>query len=162
MVCYTSEDDRTSSKDTRGLLNVFGVYDHTNNNRMFTHCYYKQKNGKQLLDFIRRVDSLYDSNVKRIFLVLDNVSIHKSKKVIEFISRYHLRIKLVFLPIKSPELNLIEVRWMWLQRNAINNNTFKNEQQIGKMVSDWTKYYNQTHVKTITDTLHNELTYAFT
>ncbi|MBV9179131.1 MAG: transposase, partial [Nitrososphaeraceae archaeon] len=34
--------------------------------------------------------------------------------------------KLVFLPTKSPELNLIEVRWMWLQRNAINNNTSKN------------------------------------
>jgi transposase len=151
------------AQKTRGLLNVFGVYDHTNNNRMFTHCYYKQKNGKQLLDFIRRVDSLYDSNVKRIFLVLDNLSIHKSKKVIEFISRYHLRIKLVFLPTKSPELNLIiEVRWMWLQRNAINNNTFKNEQEIGKVVSDWRKNYNHTHIKTITDNLHNELTYAFT
>jgi transposase len=108
------------------------------NNRMFTHCY-KQKNGKQLLDFIRRVDSIYDSHVKRIFLVLDNISIHKSKRVIEFILLHHQRIKLIFLPTKSPELNLIEVRWMWLQRNAINNNTFKNEQEIGKMVSDWTK-----------------------
>jgi transposase len=95
--------------------------------------------------------------------VLDNVSIlYKSKKVIEFISRYHLRIKLVFLPTKSPELNLIEVRWMWLQRNAINNNTFKNEQEIGKVVSDWRKNYNNTHIKTITDTLHNELTNGFT
>ena len=51
---------------------------------------------------------------------------------------------------------------MWLQRNAINNNTLKNEQEIGKMVSDWTKHYNHTHTKTITDTLHNELTYAYT
>ncbi|MBV9179058.1 MAG: transposase, partial [Nitrososphaeraceae archaeon] len=68
----------------------------------------------------------------------------------------------VFLPTKSPELNLIEIRWMWLQRSAINNNTFKNEQEIGKMVSDWTKHYNQTHVKTITDNLQNELNYAFT
>ena len=148
------------AQKTRGLLNVFGVYDHTNN-RIFTHCY-NQKNGKQLLDFIRRVDSLYDSNVKKIFLVLDNISIHKSKKVIEFILLHHQRIKLVFLPTKSPELNLIEIRWMWLQRSAINNNTFKNEQEIGKMVSDWTKHYNQTHVKTITDNLQNELNYAFT
>lgn len=148
------------AQKTRGLLNVFGVYDHTNN-RIFTHCY-KQKNGKQLLDFIRRVDSIYDSNVKKIFLVLDNISIHKSKKVIESILLHHQRIKLVFLPTKSPELNLIEIRWMWLQRSAINNNTFKNEQEIGKMVSDWTKHYNQTHIKTITDTLQNELNYAFT
>jgi DDE superfamily endonuclease len=131
------------------------------NNRMFTHCY-KQKNGKQLLDFIRRADSIYDSNVKRVFLVLDNISIHKSKKVIEFISVHYPRIKLVFLPTKSPELNLIEIRWMWLQRNAINNNTFRNEHEIGKMVSNWTKYYNHTHIKTTTDNLHNELNYVFT
>lgn len=94
--------------------------------------------------------------------VLDNISIHKSKKVIEFISLHHQRVKLVFLPTKSPELNLIEIRWIWLQRSAINNNTFENEHEIGKLVSDWTKYYNETHIKTITDTLHNELYYAFT
>jgi hypothetical protein len=62
------------------------------------------------LDFIRRVDSLYDSTIKRIFLVVDNISIHKAKKVREILSRYHRRITLVFLPIKSPELNLIEVK----------------------------------------------------
>ena len=53
-------------------------------------------------------------------------------------------------------------KWMWLQRNAINNNTFKNEQEIGKVVSDWRENYNHTHIKTITDTLHNELTNLFT
>ena len=130
---------------------MFGVYDHTNN-RMFTHCY-KQKNGKQLLDFIRRVDSLYDSNVKGIFLVLDNISIHKSKKVMEFISRYHRRIKLVFLPTKSPELNLIEVRWMWLQRKAIDNSTFRNQSDIGQAVQDWTENYNAIHGRRINDIL---------
>ena len=41
------------------------------------------------------------------------------------------RIKLVFLPVRSSELNLIEVRWVWLQRQAINNSIFKDEQEIG-------------------------------
>jgi len=49
---------------------------------------------------------------------------------------------------------------VWLQ-NVINNNTFNNEQKIGKVVSDWTKPSNHTHIKTITDYLHSELTYAF-
>ena len=45
---------------------------------------------------------------------------------------------IVFLPTRSPELNLIEVRWMWLQRQTINNSTFRNGCDIGKVVSDWT------------------------
>jgi transposase len=135
----------------KGILNVFGIYDYTND-RMFTHCY-KKKNGKEFIDFIQRVDSLYDSSVKTIFFVLDNISIHKAKKVKEAISHYYPRITLVFLPIKSPELNLIEVRWMWLQRKAINNSTFTNEHDIGKAVSDWTENYNATHGRTIGDIL---------
>ncbi|HEY6536858.1 MAG TPA: transposase [Candidatus Nitrosocosmicus sp.] len=48
-----------------------------------------------------------------MFLVLDNVSIHKSNnKVKETLVKYHPRIHLVFLPPRSPELNLIEVRWL--------------------------------------------------
>jgi transposase len=105
----------------KGILNVFGVYDHTNN-QMWTHGY-RKKTGKQFLDFIKRVDQKYDdSNIKQIFLVLDNVSIHKSNKVKQTMVKHHPRIHLVFLPpTRSPELNLIEVRWMWMQRQAINN-----------------------------------------
>ena len=80
-------------------------------------------------------------------MVLDNLSIHKSNnKVKETLVRYHPRIHLVFLPTRSPELNLIEVRWLWLPRQAINNSTFLNEQDIGKAVSDdWTCNYNKKH-----------------
>jgi hypothetical protein len=54
----------------KGLLNVFGVYDHTND-QMYTHSY-KNKKRDQSLDFIKRVDRKYGSSVKQIFLVLDN------------------------------------------------------------------------------------------
>jgi transposase len=143
----------------KGLLNVFGVYDHTND-RMFTHCYREKKSG-QFIDFIERVDSLYDSSVKQIFLVLDNASIHRSKKTREFLKK-HPRIVPVFLPTKAPELNLIEVRWMWMQRKAINNSTFENEVDIGRAVSGWTENYNATHKKATTCNLQSELIYAFT
>jgi hypothetical protein len=144
------------AQKTRGFLNIFGVYDYANN-EMFTHCY-KKRNGDQFLDFIRRVDRKYDSTIKQIFLVLDNISIHKSHKVKEIIQKYHSRIKLVFLPIRSPELNLIEVRWLWLQRQAINNSTFVDEHDIGRAVSNWTNNYNRNHgFKIITNILHKEL-----
>ncbi len=134
---------------------MFGVYDHTNN-QIWTHSY-QQKRGKQFLDFIKRVDKKYDDSIKQIFLILDNVSIHKSNKVKETLARYHPRIQLVFLPTRSPELNLIEVRWLWMHRQAINNSTFLNEQDIGKVVADWTYNYNKKHAgKTSSISLQEE------
>ena len=67
-----------NAQKINGFLNIFGVYDYTND-QMYTHCY-KKKTGKQFIDFIRRLILKYDSSIKTIFLVLDNISIHKSKK----------------------------------------------------------------------------------
>jgi hypothetical protein len=54
----------------------------------------------------------------------------------EEISKHSPRIKFLFLPVRFPELNLIEVRWLWLQiQTAINNSTFQDEQEIGQVVT---------------------------
>ena len=84
---WSSVQSKKVSKDQkiRGILNVFGVYDHTNN-QMWTHGY-QRKTGTQSLDFIDRIDQKYDSTVKQIFLILDNVSIHKSNKVKQTITK---------------------------------------------------------------------------
>ena len=147
MVFHTAKVEKVQK--IKGLLIVFGVYDHTNDT-MFTHCY-RNKTSDQFIDFMRRVDSRYDSSIKTIFVILDNASIHRSKKTINTITRYHPRIVLVFLPTRSPQLNLIEIRWLWMQRQAINNSTFKNEPDIGKAVFDWTCNYNEKHGRRITD-----------
>jgi transposase len=147
------------NQKVKGLLNVFGIYDHTND-RMFTHCY-KHKKSDQFIDFMNKVDSVYDSNIKRIFVVLDNGSIHKSKKTREALAHHHPRIVPVFLPTKLPKLNLTEVRWMWMQRKAIDNSTFGNESDIKQAVSEWTEDYNNMH-KTITGhTLQKQLRVFF-
>jgi transposase len=86
---------------------VFGNNDYTNG-KIHVQCY-KKKTRKQFVDFLKRVDKRYDKNIQNIFVVLDNLSAHKSNKVKEEISKCCPRIKLVFLPIRSPELDLIEV-----------------------------------------------------
>ena len=64
------------------MLNVFGAYDHTND-KMHVQCY-KKKTAKQFVDFLKRVDRRYDDKViQNIFLVLENLSAHKSKMVKE-------------------------------------------------------------------------------
>jgi hypothetical protein len=115
-------------------------------NKIHLHCY-RNKTGKQFIDFLKRIDRRYDDkNIQIIFLVLDNISVHNSKIVKkEEISKRCPRIKFVFLPVRSPEPILIEVRWLWLQRQTINNSTFKDEQEIGQAVSKWKTIYNKNH-----------------
>ena len=78
-------------------------------------------------------------------------------------TKHHPRIHLIFLPIRSPELNLIEVRWLyWMHRQAINNSVFLNEQDIGNAVSEWTYNYNKKHaIKTSIISLQEESIHVF-
>jgi transposase len=134
---------------------VFEAYDYTDD-KMHVQCY-KKKTGKQFIDFLKRVEKRYDKTIQNIFLVLDNLSVHKSKKVKGEISKFCPRIKLVFLPVRSPELNLIEVRWLWLQRQVVNNSTFKDEQEIGRTVCKWKDIYNKKHDRAITNILQEDV-----
>src|SRR3954452_8371927 len=126
---------------------------------MHVHCY-KRKTGKQFVDFLKRVDRRYnDKNIQNIFVVLDNLSVHKSKKVKEDISKCCPRIKFVFLPVRSPELNLIEVRWLWLQRQAINNSTFKKDEQaiVQAISGKWKNLYNKNHGRAINNIIQENV-----
>ena len=139
------------AQKTKGILNVFGAYDHTND-KMHAHGH-KKNNGHQFVDFLKRVERRYGDAIKNNFVILDNLSVHKSKKVKEEMAKCCPRIKFVFLPVRSPELNLIEVRWLWLQRQAISNSAFNDEQEIGRAVSKWKDIYNKNHGRVITNTL---------
>ncbi|WP_408608819.1 transposase [Desulfogranum japonicum] len=51
---------------------------------------------------------------KQIVIILDNASIHKSRKVKQYLER-HPRIKLFYLPTYSPEYNPVELFWKWIK-----------------------------------------------
>jgi transposase len=55
----------------------------------------------------------------RIYLILDNAGYHNTKMVKAYAK--HLEIKLLFLPPYSPNLNLIERLWGFLQREVLYN-----------------------------------------
>jgi transposase len=55
-----------------------------------------------LLRFLKR---LIRGRERRIFLILDNLRVHKARKVSEWVKRNASRIQIFFLPPYSPELN---------------------------------------------------------
>ena len=64
-------------------------------------------NADTTIDLLTTIEQAYPLS-KMIFVILDNARYHYSKKVKEFLS--NSKIKLVFLPSYSPNLNLIEKR----------------------------------------------------
>lgn len=84
-----------------------------------------RKDSNNQLDFIAFLLQLIEGGhlVTGDTLVIDNVSVHTGLETIDIL--YDLlksaNVKLVFLPTYSPELNLIELVFMWVKRNIREN-----------------------------------------
>lgn len=65
-----------------------------------------------------------------IYIILDNAKYHYSKEVKEFLEGK--KIKLVFLPAYSPNLNLIERLWKFFKKKVLYNKYYKNVKEFRK------------------------------
>jgi transposase len=86
------------------------------------------------------------SNEKRIAIVLDNYSAHKSKITKKFAK--FLNIKLIFLPTHSPKLNPIEQVWRAMKKK-ISSIDFKCIEKLIKKLKNL--YYTEVKQKTYTE-----------
>jgi len=78
----------------------------TNKGKMRWMVFNKGINSDILIDFLKR---LIKGSNKKIFLVLDNLRVHHSKPVKEWVAKNSEHIELFFLPSYSPELNPVEL-----------------------------------------------------
>ena len=66
------------------------------------------------IDFINHLKSIkiyvIKRNIKRFILVIDNASFHHSKKTKRFIEKQSCWLTVIFLPTRSPYLNLVETK----------------------------------------------------
>ena len=81
-------------------------------------CWKKSKpsSSKYFLQFLTQLNQRTPN--KEIVIILDNASIHKSKKTKEFLGR-HKNIHLFYLPPYSPEYNPVEIFWRWIKPKGI-------------------------------------------
>jgi transposase len=86
------------------------------------------------------------SNEKRIVIILDNYSAHKSKIAKKFAK--FLNIKMIFLPTHSPKLNPIEQVWRAMKKK-ISSIDFKYIEKLIKKLKNL--YYTEVKQKTYTE-----------
>ena len=86
---------------------------------------------KQVIQFFQRLDALYPQ-ARRIWVVLDNWSIHRHDEVQQALPR----LELVWLPTYAPWLNPIEKFWRWLRQDVLS---------LHRDAADWNSLQDHLH-----------------
>lgn len=91
-------------------------------------------------DFIKKFISIKEiliknNLVKNVFLIVDNLSVHKVKEVMAYAANYSW-LKIIFQPTYSPDLNLIEWLWGFLRRKKLNGQSFSDIDDMKKKLAE--------------------------
>ena len=92
-------------------------------------------NRDSTVQLLSMLDKKYD-NAKQIIVILDNARYHYSKEVKE-LAENSPRLKLVYLPAYSPELNLIERVWKYFKKQVLYNKYYASVSEFRKATIDF-------------------------
>ena len=113
----------------RKRLNILGAINLET--MKFEYQEFKTVNGAATIEFFTKLEKAYPK-ATRIDLILDNAGYNKSKEVISFLKSS--RIKLHFLPPRSPNLNAIERLWKIMHEHVSNNRVYHKFQDFRKAI----------------------------
>lgn len=94
----------------------------------FTYQDFETINGVSAVEFLKRLEKEYPK-VKTVHLIWDRAGYHTGQNVKEYLNKTNCRIKVHYLPPRSPNLNPIERLWKIMHEHVSNNRTY--ERQFG-------------------------------
>lgn len=112
-------------------FSVFGALNPLNGETIFE--IFERKNGKSFIRFLELLLKTYPK--KTIYLVVDRASYHRSKMVNEWLSK-NTKIRLIYLPPRSPQLNPVEDIWRWLKGVVAANRTYADLEPLKQECKD--------------------------
>ena len=98
---------------------------------MFFHRYYDRGNTDNMIDFVQ---NLYEE-FNKVLLIMDNASYHKSKNLIKDLEKYGNSIRIIYLPVYSPDLNPVEMVWKELKK-YIANGMYRRVNDMTRVMDD--------------------------
>ena len=94
------------------------------------------------VDFLERVEHWIASEAKRVYAIIDNLSIHRATDVLLFALAYP-RWEFVFQPKYAAYLNLIEPWWKILRSLALKGRRFESWAEVWAAIEQATAYWNK-------------------
>ncbi len=128
----------------RQRLNCFGAV--CPNNGDIIQMTSKESKTPAFIRFLNKIAKKYHN--KNVKLYLDNLPVHKARKVNEFICR-HPNIQLEFMPPYSPDLNPQEQWWNYERRKLLNNRNFSSTNQLASSMSRFAKQTSSEQIMSI-------------
>lgn len=109
--------------EKRAYLHVVGAYNWRTDT---VHCLsVERKNSQTFIEFLEYL-LIHCYPTQSIVLVLDNASYHQSAATRAALSLFAHRVHVIWLPVYSPDLNLIERFWRHLKDLACANKLYLN------------------------------------
>ena len=106
----------------------------------------KDAKAPTFIRFLNKIIKKYRG--KNVVIYLDNCSVHRSKKVKEFVGK-HPNIRLEFMPPYSPDLNPKEQWWNYKRKKLLNNRNFSSPHQLAASISWFTKNTSQAQIMSV-------------
>jgi transposase len=100
-------------------------------------------NAKSFIEFLRQITQSFQGIL--IIIISDNSSIHKCKKVEDFLKRNPL-IKSKLLTPYSPEYNPIERFWRWLKEKVYGSNSYKSVKEVTAKLRKIIRHFNNSRL----------------
>jgi transposase len=123
-----------------GALNLIAAFD-TRSGTVYGRCY-GRKRQVEFIDFLENMRLKIPKNIKHIHVVLDNVRMHKGKKVIAWLQK-HPEFQFHFLPVHCSWLNQIEQWFSTLQFKRLRMPDFASLKDLEIKVLDFISQRNQ-------------------
>jgi transposase len=81
------------------------------------------------------IDDFSETRTKKTTIVMDQASIHTSKKIEEKLLEWEAKgITIFWLPTYSPHLNLIEILWRFMKYEWIDLNAYESLQKLNEYI----------------------------
>lgn len=114
------KDNIIKSNTGRQRININGALDAETHSVIVRED--ESINATSTIDLLKKVEAAY-SEAGNIYVICDNAKYYRSKLVTEFLETS--RVKLVFLPPYSPNLNLIERLWKFMKNKILYNQYYE-------------------------------------
>lgn len=101
-------------------------------------------NAENFLGFLKKLDRTYRN--KTLHIIIDNLNVHKDKKVKEWLSGKR-KVKLHFTPTYSSWLNQVEIWFNILTKDVLKGGVWKSVEQLTKQMLEYINTYNKTRAK---------------
>lgn len=147
------ESTLLKSNTGRNRVNISGVLDADSLEVIIQED--ARLNAESTIAFFKLIERKNPESEK-IYLILDNAGYYKGKKIREYLQTS--RIKILFLPPYSPNLNLIERLWKFFKKKVLYNRYYEKFEHFREACL---KFFTKKNLRRYTMELHSLLTDNF-